>query len=289
MIKKYKTLVLIGLINLVCCFQVLAETSQVAPAQLNKSWGVLLGDVITMSVELPIPASDVDMSSIPHVDKRFGDWLSIRDIVINDSQLLIDFQLVNVAPETTEVLTPKLSFRSIDSAFIDIEQVPFTISPVIPKADKDSVSKLVLKPAHQPEMIDTNAIYQTLMLGVVSSALLLLVLVVWSVGWRPRNRLPFAEALHGLRMLRWQHNNDPQQAVRIVHKAFNRTANKTVVFSQLDQLFKAAPWLQPLEQQITSFYEVSSQHFFSQAGSEGHDIKQLKQLLKACRAKEKLA
>jgi mxaA protein len=289
MIKKYKTLVFIGLVNLVFSFQVLAETSQVAPAHLNQSWGVLLGDVITMSVDLPIPANDVDMSSIPHVDKRFGDWLSIRNIVINDKQMLIDFQLVNVAPETTEVLTPKLSFRSVDSSFIDIEQVPFTISPVIPKADKDTVYKLALKPAHQPEMIDTAAIYQKLIIGVISSALLLLVLFIWTVGWRPRNRRPFAEALHGLRMLRWQHNNDPQQAVRIVHKAFNRTANKTIVFSQLDQLFKAAPWLEPLEQQITSFYEVSSQHFFSQSAGEGYDIKQLKHLLKACRAKEKLA
>jgi len=289
MSKKQLVIILISLFSLVISVNSVAETSKVAKAQLDKSWGVLLGDLITMTVELPVTANQIDNSSLPHIDKRFGDWLYLREINLTTEQIIIQFQLVNVAPVATDVMTPKLNFRLLNGEFVDIEQLPFTISPVIALTDNEQSTTIKLKPAHAPETIDTSAIAQKLVLAISFAAILLAILIIWSIGWRPRNRRPFAEALHGLRMLRWQHNNDPQQAVRIVHKAFNRTATKTVVHSELSQLFEAAPWLTSLDAEITAFYETSSKHFFSPTSSGMHNLQQLKQLMKACRAKEKLA
>lgn len=267
---------------------VLAEgANKVAKAQLDKAWGLLLGDVFTMIVDVPVPLNEVDVDSLPHIDKRFGDWLLLRQISLTEP-LVLEFQVVNVAPTTTEVMTPPLSFRLVNGERVDIEQRKFSISPIIPLRDKESSTTLNLKPARSAEQVDTTELKQQLTWTALFALFMAVVLVIWNIGWRPRNRQPFAEALHGLRMLRWHHDNDPQQAIRLVHKAFNRTAAKTVVYSELQQLFVVAPWLKPLETEITTFFEQSSQHFFTANSASLQDVKQLKQLMKACRSKEKL-
>ncbi len=283
-----KLLVIIITLSSLFTGTVIADELRVAKAELDKAWGLLIGDVITMTVELPVASTEIDASSLPHIDKRYGDWLYIRQVTLAD-KLSIEFQLVNVPPVTTDVMTPSLTFRLLDGEFINVESLPMTIGPIIAEIDKEAGQKPKLKPAHSPGLIDTSVLKQNLFIAIVVAVVTAVIVLIWNMGWRPRNRQPFAEAAHGLRMLRWQHGNDPQHAVRIVHKAFNNTANKTVVHSELDYLFTAAPWLNPLQQEINAFYLQSSQHFFSPDSGAMPDVQDLKKLVKACRAKEKLA
>jgi len=265
------------------------ENNQSVPAQIDKAWGLLLGDIVTMQVTLPVAVKDIDENSLPHKGKRYGDWLYIRSTNINKSLFSIEFQVVNVPPTTTDLFTPALSFRLKTGEFINIETVPITLSPILAQTDIENNALPALKPAQVPKPIDIAPLFNRLLTALTIAVLSGVMLFIWNIGWRPRNRKPFAEALHGLRMLRWKHNNDPQQAIRIVHKAFNRTADKTLVASELDNLFIIAPWLKPMQPEIETFYQQSSRHFFSPSSADTQDIKQLRELIKACRAKEKLA
>jgi mxaA protein len=264
------------------------EQNQMAAAEIDKAWGLLLGDIVNMQVSLPIAVDDIDESTLPHKGKRYGDWLYIRSTSLNEQLFSIEFQVVNVPPQTTDVTTPALNFRLKTGEFIDIETLPITLSPILAQVDIENGTLPALKPAQTPSFIATTPLLNRLLLALSFAVITGLILLIWNIGWRPRNRKPFAEALHSLRMLRWKHNNDPQQAVRIVHKAFNRTADKTIVASDLGELFTIAPWLKPLQQDIELFYQQSSRHFFSQSSADIQDIKQINELIKACRAKEKL-
>lgn len=256
-------------------------------ATLDRSWGLMLGDIITMQVTLPVSESEVDQTAIPQIHKRYGTWLLLEGLTIEQNQLKLLYQVVNVPPQTQDVTTPEMSIRTLAGEYIELPELPMTLSPILAKTDSADAAKM--KDNHQANLLATASLQQRVLIYVLLTLLGIAAISLWHYGWRPKNRKPFAQAVHDLSRLRWQRNAETKDAVRIMHAAFNKTAETTLVYSDLATLFDNVAWLQPLEKEITDFYQQSTQHFFSKDSSNAPELAELRKLAKACRAREKLA
>ncbi len=73
---------------------------------MDRSWGLLIGDIVTTSIVLPISVSDIDADSLPQLNKRHGPWLNLVQVFSNNNVLELQYQLVNVPAETRTLQTP---------------------------------------------------------------------------------------------------------------------------------------------------------------------------------------
>ena len=92
-----------------------------------------------------------------------------------------------------------------------------------------------------------------------------------------------------LNKMRLLGRKDSDAASRCLHHAFNRSAGRVVINSELDRLWQQSPWLEPVKSDIESFYQASAEHFFSPAATGQKDFEQVLKLAKACRERERLA
>lgn len=258
-----------------------------AKMTLDRNLGLLIGDQVTATVELPVDTSQLDKHSLPAHEKRYGPWLVLHDLSMHDHTLILEFQLINVPAENRSVTTPELSLRTVEGDFINLPQMPLQIGSFL-EPGEGRAAHLPLADAPLPEH-DSHLLKQQLWWGLLVLLLSTLVWLVWHFGLRPRKRLPFATALFELNKMRLLGRKDKDEASRSLHHAFNRCAGRVVIHSQLDKLWQACPWLEPLKDDIESFYAQSAVHFFSRDAAEAKDFDQLLSLTKACRAREKVA
>lgn len=273
------------LIVILSCLSTITLAEKMADVTLDRTWGLLIGDEITAQIALPVATSELDVSSLPEIDARYGTWLYLKHRETKQNVLWLTYQVVNVPVENTIVFTPKFNLRQLNDEWITVPAAPLTIGSSLANEDKNSLSRA----DHLPISIDTATLKTTLTLFAVIAAVSALILFVWHVGWRPRRRKPFAQAVYDINHLKWLIVARPRSPVRELHLAFNRTANTVVVQTDLDMLFKQAPWLKPLQQEIVIFYQASASHFFAQHSKQQPDKGSVLKLAKACRAKEKLA
>jgi len=254
---------------------------------LDRSWGLLIGDRITATIELPVAASELDSQSLPTDDKRYGPWLKLEDIESTENQLKLQFQLINVPAENRQVATPELQLRTQEGEFITIPSVPMQIGSFLQNQD----SKGTLVPRGDVNLtVESDSTLKTqFWLAVTTLIISVLIWLIWYFGLRPRQRLPFASAMIELNKMRLLGRKDSDKASRSLHHAFNRSAGRVVIHSQLSKLWENCPWLQPLQADIESFYQQSAAHFFSRDKAEQKDFNQVLELAKACRARERVA
>ncbi len=278
MTPRFLTIILLSFLSTV----VLAE--QIANVSLDQAWGLLIGDEITVQVELPVAVSELDVSSLPEKDVRYGAWLYLKERSTKDNMVWLTYQIVNVPVENTKVFTPEFSLRLLNDEWITVPALPLTIGSSLVK----NLDSTVPKADHRPILIDTALLKQRLISFAVIAVIASLLLFIWHVGWQPKQRKPFAQAVYDLKHLKWRVSAKQQQAARLLHAAFNRTADTVVIVAELDVLFKQAPWLHPLEKEISAFYQNSANYFFTQNPGQQPDIELVIKLAKACRSKEKL-
>lgn len=256
---------------------------------LDRSWGLLIGDKITATVELPVAVSELDPHSLPQHEKRYGPWLYLHDSVLQGQTMTLHFQLINVPAENREVATPEFELRTRDGEFITVPSVPMQIGSFMEQAQGEGPPTLIprgdmrLQPQAQPTLL--AMLWTALGVLVLSS----LIWLIWHFGLRPRKRLPFATAMFELNKMRLLGRKDSDAASRSLHHAFNRSAGRVVINSELDKLWQQCPWLEPVKADIESFYQASAEHFFSPAATGQKDFEQVLQLAKACRERERLA
>jgi len=279
--------ILIGLILTVCSTTLMAE--QIATVNLNRAWGLLIGDEVVLQIVLPVTVDKIDVTSLPQTDKRYGTWLYLKSLTSSDKNISLTFQVVNVPINTTEVQTPEFNFRQLNDEWIVVPESSFIIGSLLAEHEAAVAINIELKQDHKPTLIDTMESEKNIKIFSFLTLLFSLVLLAWHLGWRPKNRQPFAHAVHQLTRMKWSRTKQQNQATRILHAAFNQTAGTIVVYSELSQLINQVPWLQPLEQEIAQFYALSANHFFTKAAEQEPDLRIVMKLAKACRAKEKLA
>jgi mxaA protein len=268
---------------------VFAAEKLTAEVAIERNWGLLLGDEFTVTAKLPVADDQLDEDSLPGSDKRYGNWLYLKQVSLEDAQLTLIYQVYNVAKQTVDITTPALRLTTVRGDSISVPEAKLTIGPLLASDAEVPSSKVQPKPDEQAQGIDTAATEDYLLLSLAVALLSLLSLVGWHIGWKPRNREPFAQALFELTMMKWTGKRDVDKASRILHQAFNRTAGTIVVYSELGGLLAAASWLNDQQQQIDKFYQKSSQRFFSRHGGDKLEFDEILSLAKSCRAREKLA
>lgn len=262
---------------------------QITNVTLDRSWGLLLGDEIMLQVDMSAIDEGIDLDSLPQFGKRYGIWLYLKNIDVLPQQLVFNYQVVNVPTENTLIATPEFNIKQKNGQWIVIPPTSLTIGPLLPSNDEAGIVNIDAQPDLSPTLIATTKIKQQLQLYTLIFVLSAVVLTLWHFGWKPKNRQPFAQALHDLARLKWQRSVAPDQASRILHTAFNHTAGTIVIYGEIDELVQQQTWLAPLKNDIEAFYQRSAQHFFARKAEQEPDVDMVKKLAKACRAKEKLA
>lgn len=253
---------------------------------VDRTWGLLLGDDVNVQVDLSTLTADIDKSSLPQEEKRYGTWLYLKSINQTAEQLVFHYQIVNVPIKNTLIDTPKFDIKQQDEKWLLVPSTPITIGPSL--AVSEGVANLAAKPDMTPTLISTIETEKQLKLFAIIAVISGLILSLWHFGWKTKNRQPFAQAVHDLSRLKL-HAVTPDQAARILHTAFNHTSGTVVVYGEIDNLMAQYSWLTPLQQDIELFYKQSEQHFFARSAQQGPDINDVRKLAKACRSKEMLA
>jgi mxaA protein len=256
---------------------------------LDRSWGLLVGDEVTETIELPVAVSELDSHSLPQLEKRYGPWLFLKDSHSQGNVLELHFQIINVPAENRQVATPELELRTEAGEFIKVPSVPMQIGSFMESADGESSPVLVPRGDVRLKAAATAELEWQLWLAVGLLVLLGLIWLVWHFGLRPRHRLPFAAAMFELNKMRLLGRKNDDAASRCLHHAFNRSAGRVVVNSDMSALWQQCPWLQPLQQDIERFYQDSAAHFFSPSGQRQKDFEDVLKLTRACRERERLA
>ncbi len=263
--------------------------AQMGEATVDRAWGLLIGDVITVSVTLPVAYEQLDPAMLPQVDKRYGTWLYLSALKADNRDVTMTYQVVNVPTHNERVNTPEFSLRTLDDDFVTIPAVPITIGSLLPQSGDGAGFSKEPKADRVPVLEDTAQLQRQLWIFGVITLIIVASLILWHIGWKFKNRRPFAQAVHDLSRLRWSRSVQENQAARILHAAFNATAGTIVVQNNMQKMLDDVSWLQPLAQDITAFYQQSEQHFFSRDAQQEPELAKVMKLAKACRAKEKLA
>ncbi|NOQ93989.1 MAG: hypothetical protein GQ547_05050 [Methylophaga sp.] len=261
--------------------------AQTLTASVDRAWGLLLGDELAVRVDTSTLEAGINESSLPQEGKRYGLWLYLKGIDVEEQQVVFHYQVVNVPAKNTSVETPAFDVKQNDEKWFVIPSASLVIGPSL--AASEGLSNIQIKEDLQPTFISTTEMSNDLKRYSLIAIISWLLLMLWHFGWKTKNRAPFSQAVHDLGRLKWKRSVTPDQASRILHTAFNKTSNTIVVYGEIDALLENYAWLAPLQEDIRAFYQQSESHFFARQSGQEPDIDMIKKLAKACRSKEMLA
>jgi len=256
--------------------------------KMDGSWGLLIGDIVNASIVLPVSVSDIDADSLPQLNKRHGPWLNLLQISSNSNVLELQYQLVNVPAETRTLQTPSYTLRTNAGQLLNIPPAEFSAGSFLNATDKNA-TEMTLRRDQRLLPADFSTLENQRTYAIAVALITALIWLVWHIGLRPGKRLPFAKAVLSMNKLRWFGHKDVDGATRVMHHAFNDSAGTVVIYSQLQQLWDACPWLADLQPEITRFYQQSASHYFSRDSQQNADFDSLIKLARSCRAREKMA
>ena len=247
-----------------------APQPQGAPARVEqpRAFGHTLGDVLTQRVLLAIDGKPVELTK-PPAPGRVGVWLERRPTRIERDAdglrwLVIEHQLIN-APQALVALTlPALDLQT-SGGLLGVVAWPFSAAPLTPRNAFGQGALDALQPDRAAPAVDTTAIRQQIALW---GGLCVATLLAWGGwlawrSWRAGRSQPFARALRDLKGLRGR-GDDAPEAWQALHRAFDRTAGRSLQPASLPRLFERAPQYAPLRADIERFYAQSAALFFGE-------------------------
>ncbi len=245
-----------------------APQPQGAPARVEqpRAFGHTLGDVLTQRVLLAIDGKPVELTK-PPAPGRVGVWLERRPTRIERDAdglrwLVIEHQLIN-APQALVALTlPALDLQT-SGGLLGVAAWPFSAAPLTPRNAFGEGALDALQPDRAAPAVDTTALRRQIALW---GGLFIATLLAWGGwlawrSWRAGRSQPFARALRDLKGLRGR-GDDAPEAWQALHRAFDRTAGRSLQPASLPRLFERAPQYAPLRTDIERFYAQSAALFF---------------------------
>jgi mxaA protein len=261
----------------------------VAVVEQPRPFGYFLGDRLQQRVLLEQQGETLEPTALPQPE-RLGVWierLSSRTETDPAGRrwLTVDYLITNAAPALTTIRIPgwelKGATRKGGSAVVQ-SIAPWAIH-VAALTPVEVATAEALRPDRSASLIATEPIVQRLQLSL---GVLVTMLLSW-LGWvlwrnyRATAHQPFANACRQLRGL----NETDAIAWHVLHRAFERSAGRTVQRSSLDKLFQAKPHLTSLRPEIEEFFGRSEAFFFS--GGKAPESIDLHGLCKKLRRLEK--
>ncbi|MGC4080040.1 MAG: calcium incorporation protein MxaA [Rubrivivax sp.] len=258
----------------------------VVAVEQPRSFGHLLGDVLTQRVRLP-DWRGVDTAALP-LD-RVGLYLERRAVRVEDDAggrrwLLIEYQVVNSPRALATTSLPALTLATAAGP-LQVPAWPLSLGPLTPRATFDQGALQALQP-DRPALPAPDDGPRRRLMGAL--AVLAALLLAWGGWWAARNgresrRLPFARAWRELRRT----DGNGAEAWRLLHRALNTSAGRVVHGRSLPRLLAEAPHLQPLAPQLEAFFRHSEQRFFAAAAGGSAPAPSLLELARALRDLER--
>jgi mxaA protein len=241
---------------------------QGAPARVEqpRAFGHTLGDVLTQRVLLAIDGKPVELTQ-PPAPGRVGVWLERRPTRIERDAdglrwLVIEHQLINAPQALTALTLPALDLPS-SGGLLGVAAWPFSAAPLTPRNAFARGALDALQPDRAAPAVDTTSIRRQIALWGGLCVATLLAWCGWLAwrSWRAGRSQPFARALRELNGLRGR-SDDAPEAWQALHRAFDRTAGRSLQSASLARLFERAPQYAPLRDDIERFYAQSAALFF---------------------------
>jgi len=242
-----------------------ASAAQVAVVQQPRPFGYVLGDTLTQRSLLESSGRVFEPAMLPPTE-RAGLWFARRSARLETASghrwLVMDYQLINAPQALMMVNLPSVNLKSMSGGDqLVIPEWPVSVAPLTPRAAFAKGGLQELRPDHPAPLIPTAALRER---ALLSSSASIAVLLIWLGWWALRSARasasqPFARALREIKL----GDDDREAAWVAMHRAFDRTAGRTVQLSTLPLLFEQAPHFGPQRAAIEQFFEASSRRFFS--------------------------
>jgi mxaA protein len=245
-----------------------------------RSYGYFVGDTFSRIVNVSVASPyKLDQASRP-APGRLNYWLDLRDVNVTETEasglrryrLSLDYQTFYVplspAPLTVPGLT--LRFSDADGNAVEAEVPPFKfvmaplreVQPEQPEEGPDGY----LKPDVVPRKVNTLPSRTAFGIGAMIS-LISLILLVYHRSWWPFRARPHRPFTQAARAIRTRATHDGLETYRDglleLHRAFDRSAGRRLLAEDVPGFLAEHREFQPLEQDISRFFETSRRAFFS--------------------------
>ena len=242
-----------------------------------RDYGYVLGDTITHTVNLDLGGSYVlDEGSLPAAG-RLDRWLELRPPRVRHRdhgvEITLVYQLISVPDAARTLVVPRQTLRIAGadrSLPVFVPEWSFTAAPIVPAEQRGDAARYNLRPERlPPPMTFASSVWRlATLLAMLAIVLGALAWLYFGVPWRARRALPFTRGLRELRRLRgggWDEARQ-REALRIVHHALDVAAGRTLLPSNVDELFRARPPLGQLREPIEALLADSRHVFFGTPG-----------------------
>ena len=242
------------------------QTDNASVINPTRAFGYNLGDVIEQSVSLQRGDAIHSLQQLPVV-QREGRWVARNSVTLSaDGHWLeMRYQIINAPPDTRTISLPTLSLPTDADINIEVPAWSFSIAPLLPAATAQDNALPIMQPDWQPPQPVTSQIVRRMLIFTALLGLLLLLWAAWWVwrNWREARSLPFARAWHLLRQYNHGVKEDAAPAWLVLHRAIDQCAGRSMSSGSIDELLTSVRWLEPFRSELHSFYQHSTQRFFS--------------------------
>jgi len=236
-----------------------------AIVEAPRPFGYFVGDVYTQRILLQLDGRDFHPAPLPRPE-RVGNWLERRTLRIETSDdgrrwLVAEFQVINApqAPMATRI--PAWEVQAADgTTALRIGEWPLSLAPLAPRGTTGPIEAGSLRPDRAAPLVATEPLQRRLAAWSGASMATLVLWLAWWLWrqWRASSTQPFARALREMRRF----DDAAPETWHALHRAFDRTAGRTMQTATLPDLFSRAPHLLPLREDIERFFLQSNQRFF---------------------------
>ncbi|UCC56820.1 MAG: hypothetical protein JSU75_03455 [Gammaproteobacteria bacterium] len=298
----YYLLVLLWLLPLQAQAETIVKRMEVSNP---RPFGHVIGDTLQQKINLELATPYLlDAGSLPEAGP-VSRWLEMRAPFVRTRhsrgttsyEILLTYQTFYLAERLESLTIPSLELSVGNGERVLPLRVPawnFSLTPMAARGIGASVTASGLRPDHLPPGMPVRPhAYRITGLSVCLLGILLyLVYVRWGIPFLAQRKRPFAVTFRRLRKLERKPVTDARyrDALRSLHRAFNRTAGRTVLAGNLELFFIHHPEFASLRSPIETLFLQSRRAFFEprQEPATGSDsLQELVQLCRRCRGLER--
>ena len=261
-----------------------------------RSFGYSIGDRIERRIDVQVaPPWSLAQSNLPTTGRQNA-WFELAEISVHadpaatgtHTQLHLVYQLLNSPQQPTVLLLPRVALRFEGGpAPVDRDVPPAEVfaAPLLPTEASGSTLDTP-RADRKPDPVAVDQFRDRLLAYAIGAAILLAWMLVARQIARRRRAGPFVRACRELRRLAHAPHDTSRAdaAMRVVHRALDETAGRTVFIDNVETLF-SSPHRAPLRARTHAFLDRSRQQFFAGTGEPLH-FDELRALARAWRAAE---
>lgn len=236
-----------------------------------RTFAYQIGDSLKRTVELKLRKPYELKTELLPSRKRMGRWIALTSAEYEmtetesarEYKIEFNYQIINIIPELREIILPR--------HFLSYGKDKNLVKLVVPTSKKIGVSSVINSSDGSKEiqlsrapLLLAQSTKDLLLYGILFLVSLIgLLLSLWGLPFS-NEKMPFKAALTTYKKSYSKKWGLEQYsiALKIIHKAFNETSDKTVFAETLTDFFNDHKQFNSIKDEIEEFFEYSKKHFF---------------------------